>query len=164
MVRQRALRVIAPDGLAQWLVCTPDANCNDPVVQRQASALGSDPTALFTFVRGLGYESYAGSLRGARGTLWSAAGNGYDQASALIALLRASGIPAAYRLGTLSQGDAQTLIESMFPPVSAVSVAVAARSLAGSPSGTASPSCVPARIARVVVDETLRTRDVPRSA
>ena len=53
-------------------------------------------------VRGLGYESYVGSLRGARGTLWSAAGNGYDQASLLIALLRASGDP-----GRLPAGRAQ---------------------------------------------------------
>ena len=112
---------LAPDGLEQWLVCTPDANCSDPVVLRQASAVGRDPQALFALVQGLGYESYVGSLRGARGTLWSAAGNGYDQASLLIALLRAHGIPAAYRLGTLSSGDAQTLITSMFPPVNAVS-------------------------------------------
>ena len=49
-------------------------------------------------------------------------------------------------------------------PTSAVRVAVAATSLAGSPSGTASPSCVPARIASVVVELTLNTRDVPSNA
>ncbi|MBP6471172.1 MAG: VCBS repeat-containing protein [Chloroflexi bacterium] len=112
---------LAPNGFAQWLVCTPDANCHDTYVTRQAAELGNDPTAIFEFARALGYESYQGSLRGARGTLWSAAGNGVDQASLLIALLRASGIPAAYRLGTLSQGNAQTLVASMFPAVAAPS-------------------------------------------
>ena len=112
---------LAPDGFAQWLVCTPDANCNDSYVNRKAAELGHDPLAIFEFVRSLGYESYQGSLRGARGTLWSEAGNGIDQASLLIALLRASGVPAAYRLGTLNQANAQTLITSMFPAVTAPS-------------------------------------------
>src|SRR5262245_1275474 len=49
-------------------------------------------------------------------------------------------------------------------PTSAVSVAVAVTSFAGSPSGTASPSCVPARMASVVVELTLKTRDEPSSA
>jgi hypothetical protein len=112
---------LAPNGFAQWLVCTPDANCADDYVSRKAAELGHDPLAIFEFVRGLGYESYSGSLRGARGTLWSEAGNGIDQASLLIALLRASGVPAAYRLGSLSQAHAQTLIGSMFPAVMAPS-------------------------------------------
>ena len=49
-------------------------------------------------------------------------------------------------------------------PTSKVSVAVAVTRRAGSPSGTASPSCVPARIAMVVVELTLSTREVPSSA
>ncbi len=49
-------------------------------------------------------------------------------------------------------------------PTISVSVAVAVTSFAGSPSGTVSPSCVPARIASVVVELTDSTRDVPRSA
>ena len=49
-------------------------------------------------------------------------------------------------------------------PTSAVSVAVAVTSFAGSPSGTTRPSCVPARIASVVVELTLSTRDEPSSA
>ena len=35
--------------------------------------------------------------------VWSEAGNSTDQSSLLIALLRASGIPAAYRQGALDQ-------------------------------------------------------------
>ncbi|MCA9981034.1 MAG: transglutaminase domain-containing protein, partial [Anaerolineales bacterium] len=58
---------------------------------------------------------YEGSLRGTRGTLWSEAGNSTDQASLLIALLRASGVPARYASGTLDTPTAQTLILSMFP-------------------------------------------------
>lgn len=112
---------VAPDGFDQWLVCTMDANCADSYVIRKASELGNDPVAIFEYVRSLGYESYVGSLRGARGTLWSEAGNGYDQASLLVALLRASGIPAAYRLGSLDQADAQTLLGSMFTAVNAPS-------------------------------------------
>ncbi len=57
-----------------------------------------------------------------------------------------------------------SLASSSIAPTSAVSVAVAVTSFAGSPSGTASPSCVPARIASVVVELTLSTRDEPSSA
>ena len=49
-------------------------------------------------------------------------------------------------------------------PVSTVSAAVAVASFAGSPSGTTSASCVPVRIASVVVELTLSTRDEPSSA
>src|SRR5262249_21554840 len=63
----------------------------------------------------VGYNSYLGSVRGARGTLWSSAGNALDVASLGVALMRASGIPAQYVQGTLSVGNAQTLILSMFP-------------------------------------------------
>jgi hypothetical protein len=49
-------------------------------------------------------------------------------------------------------------------PTIAVNVAVAVISLAGSPSGTTRPSCVPARMASVVVELTLSTREVPSSA
>ena len=49
-------------------------------------------------------------------------------------------------------------------PTSNVSVAVAITSRAGSPSGTASPSSVATRMAMVVVELTLSTREVPSSA
>ena len=76
----------------------------------------NDPNPIFAFVRDkIGYESYKGSLRGARGTLWSKAGNALDQASLLIALLRVSGIEAQYVQGTLSDELSKDLILSMFP-------------------------------------------------
>jgi hypothetical protein len=83
--------------------------------------LGNDWQQMFAYVRSLGYESYKGSLRGTRGTLWSEAGNSLDQASLLIAMLRGSGIPARYRHGTLSTERAQELILSMFPEPQGVS-------------------------------------------
>src|SRR5207253_1040762 len=101
------------------LASTPDANTTDPYVQEEAAKLRYDPTHIFDFLNSdVGYESYVGSLRGARGTLWSSAGNSLDEASLGVALLRASGIPARYAEGTLSDNLAQQLILSMFPPSS----------------------------------------------
>ena len=57
-----------------------------------------------------------------------------------------------------------TAASNSITPTRATSVAVAAISLPGSPSGTARPSCVPARIASVVVELTLSTLDEPSSA
>ena len=57
-----------------------------------------------------------------------------------------------------------TRASSSATPTNAASVAVAVTSFAGSPSGTTMPSCAPARIASVLVELTLRTRDEPSSA
>ena len=89
---------------------------NDPYIQEEAAKLSYDPSQIFTFLHTqIGYNAYPGSLRGARGTLWSMAGNALDVANLGVALMRASGIPAQYVSGTLSQIQAQTLILSMFP-------------------------------------------------
>jgi uncharacterized membrane protein len=98
------------------LASTPDANTTDPYIQEEAAKLNYDPQQIFAFLHNdVGYNSYVGSLRGARGTLWSSAGNALDVASLGVALMRASGIPAQYVSGTLSQSQAQQLILSMFP-------------------------------------------------
>jgi uncharacterized repeat protein (TIGR01451 family) len=98
------------------LASTPDANTNDPFVQEKAAELNYDPQQIFNYLHNdIGYNSYTGSLRGARGTLWSSAGNALDVANLGVALMRASGIPAQYEAGTLSQSQAQQLILSMFP-------------------------------------------------
>lgn len=100
----------------ELLKSTPDANTIDPYIVQKAAELENDPARIFAFVRDeIGYESYNGSLRGARGVLWSKAGNALDQASLLIALLRASNVPARYLSGTLSDEQAKKLILSMFP-------------------------------------------------
>jgi uncharacterized membrane protein len=100
------------------LQSTIDADINDSYVLTKAGELNHDPEQIFDFVRDqIRFESYRGSLRGARGTLWSGAGNALDKASLLIALLRVSGIPARYATGTLDDAHARQLILSMFPPI-----------------------------------------------
>ena len=85
------------------LASTPDANTTDPFIQEEAAKLNYDPTQIFNFLHTqVGYNSYLGSVRGARGTLWSNAGNALDVASLGVALMRTSGIPAQYAQGTLS--------------------------------------------------------------
>src|SRR5262245_7023668 len=102
---------------AELLASTPDANTTDPFIQEKAAELDYDPQRIIDFLQDeVGYESYTGSLRGARGTLWSSAGNALDEASLGVALMRASGIPARYAHGTLSTSLSQQLILSMFPP------------------------------------------------
>ncbi len=100
------------------LAPTPEFDLEDPFIKQKAQELGNNPAQIFAFMRDeIGYEAYQGSLRGARGTLWSKAGNALDQASLMIALLRASGIKARYVKGTLGTSEAQIVILSMFPPV-----------------------------------------------
>jgi hypothetical protein len=107
--------LVLPPAFGDWLIDTLDADIDDAEMLQALGQIGGDPAAIFAYVRNLGFEAYRGSLRGTRATLWSGAGNSLDQSSLLIAMLRASGIPARYRHGGLSQSDAQTLIASMFP-------------------------------------------------
>ena len=109
--------LISPAGAQTTGDSTPEFDLNDPYLVAKAQELGNNPSAIFAFVRDeITYEVYEGSLRGARGTLWSGAGNSVDQASLLIALLRISGVDASYLQGTLATAEAQTLIASMFEP------------------------------------------------
>ena len=101
---------------AGTLDSTPDANTTDPFVQEQAAKLSYDPQRIFDFLHAqVGYNSYSGSLRGARGTLWSGSGNALDVASLGVALMRASGIPSQYVTGRLPFDRSEALILSMFP-------------------------------------------------
>ncbi len=98
------------------LASTPDANTTDPFIQDEAAQLDYNATNIFNYLHTqIGYNSYLGSVRGVRGTLWSNAGNALDVASLGVALMRASGIPAQYAQGTLTKSGAQALILSMFP-------------------------------------------------
>ncbi|RLJ16827.1 hypothetical protein DJ031_15245 [bacterium endosymbiont of Escarpia laminata] len=111
------ISTVQAQGVPEWLVSTVDANHEDRFIQEKIAQLGPGAGAAFAFVRDeIGYEAYTGSLRGARGTLWSDAGNSLDQASLLIALLRGQGIEARYVQGTLSDADAKVLVLSMFDP------------------------------------------------
>lgn len=65
-----------------------------PEILELARSLGSDPRRIFYWVRSeIETEVYDGSKKGAVGTLAERSGNDTDQASLLIALLRAAGVP-----------------------------------------------------------------------
>ena len=84
----------------QDLADTRDAQITDEI-KALAKKLDHSPLAIFNYVANhIEYELYQGSVKGAAGTLLSLAGNDTDQASLLIALLRASGYPARYVRGT----------------------------------------------------------------
>jgi len=103
-----------------FLEPTIDADSEDIFIQRKATELGYDPQLIFDYVqKEIGIEVYSGSLRGARGTMWSGSGNAIDQASLLIALLRASNIPCRYiETDLLDRTQAQEIVTSMFPELS----------------------------------------------
>ncbi|WP_157817600.1 choice-of-anchor K domain-containing protein [Candidatus Thiodictyon syntrophicum] len=124
-VAQRLSDVVVPAARADepnpepdpLLAASPEFDLADPYLVQKADALGRDPQRIFAFVRDeIGFESYTGSLRGARGTLWSKAGNALDKSSLLIALLRISGVSARYVRGVLDPTSARQLIASMFQP------------------------------------------------
>lgn len=72
-----------------------------PEIKELAGKLGYSPVKILQYVTNeIAFEPYYGSLKGAEGALVSKAGGPTDQASLLIALLRASNIPARYVLGT----------------------------------------------------------------
>ncbi len=76
------------------LAATPDANSNDPFVQEKAAELDYNSAEIFNFIQNsIGYESYTGSLRGARGVLWDGSGNSLDVASLGVALMRTREFP-----------------------------------------------------------------------
>jgi len=71
-----------------------------PAIRELAASLNSDPLKIFNYVcRNIEFKPYYGSVKGAQETLWEKEGNDFDLASLLIALLRASGIPARYVCG-----------------------------------------------------------------
>ncbi|WP_426212032.1 RHS repeat-associated core domain-containing protein [Massilia sp. TWP1-3-3] len=89
----------ASDGAA-----SPEAPLSDEIV-KQASALQGDYVRIYEFVRNTHRtEWYAGSVKGAVGTLRSGGGNDTDQASLLVALLRASSVPSRYVHGVVELG------------------------------------------------------------
>ncbi|HYL34545.1 MAG TPA: DUF6531 domain-containing protein, partial [Bryobacteraceae bacterium] len=74
-----------------------------------AQSLGNDPVRLYAWVHdNVQYLPYMDARQNSQAVLWSRQGNDLDQATLLIALLRASQIPARYVTGTirLSTSDA----------------------------------------------------------
>ena len=73
-----------------------------PAILQLANSLGYDYPQIFDFVRTqVRTQWYAGAQKGAQETLRTRAGNDVDQASLLIALLRASGAAARYVRGVV---------------------------------------------------------------
>lgn len=90
---------------------TPDVHFTSDI-RALVSKFQADPIALFNFVHDrVDFDVYYGSKKGSIGTLYEMAGNDVDQASLLIALLRAANIPARYATGRvwLSAQQAQDL-------------------------------------------------------
>ena len=75
-------------------------------IQALAARLGYSPARIFDWVYNqVRFEPYFGSLKGSQGAYYTLAGNATDQASLLIALLRASKIPARYVQGNIQIVD-----------------------------------------------------------
>jgi len=73
-----------------------------PAIQAKATELNHDPVAIFNFVRNnVQWLPTWGAMQTADHTLDSLKGNAMDISSLTIALLRASGVPARYRHGTI---------------------------------------------------------------
>ena len=86
----------------------PEAPLSEEILAK-AMALDYDYVRIYEFVRNnIRSEWYAGSVKGALGTLRTGAGNSVDQASLLIAMMRASGAPARY-----VQGVAELSVEAL---------------------------------------------------
>ena len=74
-----------------------------------------DPVAAFELVRdAIGFDAYPGVLRGAHGTLAARAGNAYDRALLLKALLDAQGATSRFAFGRLSPEMAASLVARAF--------------------------------------------------
>lgn len=83
------------------LADTIDANQTQEI-KDLAVELDYHPVKIYAYVRNnMDYEPYYGSRKGSAETLKQMGGNDFDQASLLIALYRASGIPARYVYGTI---------------------------------------------------------------
>jgi transglutaminase-like putative cysteine protease len=81
---------------------TPDVSLGEEI-RDLAASLTYSPTRIFRHVADrVEFQTYYGSLKGAMGTLVSGSGNATDQASLLIALLRASNIPSRYVKGIVA--------------------------------------------------------------
>jgi RHS repeat-associated protein len=79
-------------------------------IRNLAQQLDYSPVKIYQYVYdNIKFEPYYGSLKGAQGTLIAGAGNATDQASLLIALLRASNVPARYIKGKIAIDDLTAL-------------------------------------------------------
>lgn len=76
-----------------------------------------DQDAAFRLVRDrIAFDAYAGELRGAAGTLGARAGNAFDRALLLKALLDAQGQTTRFAFGTLDEATATALVTRSLEP------------------------------------------------
>lgn len=88
------------------LDATADAPKANADIVALAQQLDYNPVRMFEWVsQNIAFEPYYGSMKGGLGTLWSKSGGATDQASLLVALLRAANIPARYVRGNISVID-----------------------------------------------------------
>jgi transglutaminase-like putative cysteine protease len=99
-----------PGAEPSTLPITPTAEDTSETIEVQftddirslATSLGNDPVRMYEYVSNtIDFEPYYGSRKGAEETLLEGSGNDMDTASLLIALYRASGIPARYVSGVV---------------------------------------------------------------
>ncbi|HEV2331618.1 MAG TPA: transglutaminase-like domain-containing protein [Gammaproteobacteria bacterium] len=84
-----------------YLAATTEVTLS-PAIQAQAAALNYNPVQIYNWVRNnIQWQPTWGAVQDADLTLSSRQGNAFDISSLLIALLRASNIPARYVLGTI---------------------------------------------------------------
>ncbi len=85
---------------APILTAGNEADVITPEIQELADGLLHDPQAIFQWVMmNISYTHYYGLRKGAALTLLEGSGNDADTSALLVALLRASGVPARYRSG-----------------------------------------------------------------
>ena len=96
---------------AQAVAALPEADWEVPALAKTLA----DPTAAFDLVRdSIRFDPYPGVLRGADGTLAARAGNAFDRALLLKALLDAQGATSRFAFGQLSPDSASALVDHAF--------------------------------------------------
>jgi RHS repeat-associated protein len=79
-------------------------------IAAKAAEYGNSPSALFAYVYNqIQFAPYYLLAQNSEAVLWSGKGNDADQSTLLIALLRASGIPARYVMGRIQVPDADVI-------------------------------------------------------
>ncbi len=122
-VERTALASLASSSAAE-LAETDEVQLTQPV-RDLAVSLGSEPVRIYNWVRNnIEYIPSFGSIQGSDATLSKKRGNAFDTAALLIALFRASDIPARYVYGTI-----QVPVEAAMSWVGGVSTPEAAQQL-----------------------------------
>ena len=121
---------VGPPTDAAELRGTTEAPLSEEIINK-AESLSYDYVRIYEFVRNeIRTEWYAGAMKGATGTLRQGAGNDVDQASLLIALFRASGLPSRYVHGVVELSLDQVAASLGFAQTDGVTSALDAAGIA----------------------------------